>query len=140
MHKIAPDVVIELIEDNHNALGNLIVCNDKGAVASRSLRHHFDTISRVLKVPVVEGSVMDNDLVGSLCIATNKGFMIAIDAEEPDYESFKNNLKVNGDIGSINFGGIFVKSGIVANSNGVFVGKMSTGPELGRVDESLGFV
>ncbi len=140
MKKIAPDVTVELIEAKDNAIGNLIVCNDHGAIVSQDLRHHLAQIARVLKVPVVEGSVMENDLVGTFCVATNKGFLLTMNAEESEYEFFKKHLKVNGDIGSSNFGGIFVKSGVLANSNGFLAGKLSTGPEIGRIDEALGFI
>lgn len=140
MKKIAPEVTVEAVDVKDNVLGNLIVCNDNVAIVSKALKSVFDKIGQVLKVPVIQGEIMGIDLVGSFCVATNKGFLLTINAEEPEYEFFKKNLKVNGDIGSVNFGGIFVKSGIIANSNGFLVGSMSTGPEIGRIDESLGFV
>jgi translation initiation factor 6 len=140
MQKIAPGVVIHVIDSKNNALGNLIACNDKGAVISPSLREHAKEISKALGVPVHESNIIDTDLAGSFCIATNKGFVLTMNADEKEYDFFKKSLHVNGDIGSVNFGGIFVKSGIIANSNGFLVGKLSTGPEIGRIDEALGFI
>ena len=140
MEKIAPGVKVEVIDDSNNVLGNLIVCNDKGAVISGALKKHASQIEKALKVPVIQAKVLETDLVGSFCIATNRGFLLTINAQEEEYKFFRKHLKVDGDIGSVNFGGIFVKSGIIANSNGFLVGNMSTGPEIGRMDESLGFV
>ena len=39
-----------------------------------------------------------------------------------------------------NFGFPFVKSGLIANSNGYLAGSRTTGIELGRIDEALGFL
>jgi translation initiation factor 6 len=49
-------------------------------------------------------------------------------------------LKVEGDIGTANFGSPFVGAFILANSHGYLVSEQTTGPELGRIDETLGFI
>ena len=43
-------------------------------------------------------------------------------------------------LGTINLGNPFVSSGIIANSFGFAVGEASSGFEISRVDESLGFL
>ncbi len=80
------------------------------------------------------------DIIGSMCIATNKGFLLNMHAKKEDFEFVKEHLKVDGDIGTVNFGSPFVKSGIIANSKGVLVGDQTTGPEISRIDEALGFI
>jgi len=47
---------------------------------------------------------------------------------------------VPADIRTINYGGPLVGSGLVANENGYVVGNDTTGPELGRIDDALGYI
>ena len=140
LEKIDSKVSVVRLDTKHNVLGNLIVANDSGAVISPVLEDKKEEISKLLKVPVVVSNIMDFEIVGSVCVTTNKGFLLNIYAEETDYEFVKKALKVDGDIGSVNLGGPFVSSGILANSNGVIVGKNTTGPETARIDEALGFL
>lgn len=133
-------VKVKILETKYTALGNLILCNDKGCIASGLLKDKFDEIESTLEVPVKEGSILDAKIVGSLCVATNKGFLLTMHASEEEFEFIKKVLKVNGDIGTVNFGSIFIKSGVIANSRGVLVGNQTTGPEIARIDEALGFL
>ncbi|MCK4550820.1 MAG: translation initiation factor IF-6 [Candidatus Aenigmarchaeota archaeon] len=140
LEKIDSKISLVRLDTKHNVLGNLILANDSGAVISPVLEDKKEEISSLLKVPVVVSNIMDFEIVGSVCTTTNKGFLLNIYAEESDYEFVKKALKVDGDIGSVNLGGPFVSSGILANSNGVIVGKNTTGPETARIDEALGFI
>lgn len=134
------DVEIKVLETKYTALGNLILCNDKGCIASGLLKDKFEEIESVLDVDVKEGKILNTEIVGSLCVSTNKGFLLTMHASKEEFDFIKKVLKVDGDIGSVNFGSIFVKSGIIANSRGVLVGNQTTGPEIGRIDEALGFL
>jgi len=49
-------------------------------------------------------------------------------------------LKVEGDIGTVSFGSPFVGASLLANSRGFLVSEQTTGPELQRIDEALGFL
>jgi translation initiation factor 6 len=46
---------------------------------------------------------------------------------------------VPADIGTINYGGPLVGSGLIANHEGYVVGERTTGPELGRIEATLGY-
>ncbi len=140
LKKSLKGVTIRMIESKHTALGNLVLSNDRGAVISPLLREHAEEISKCLKVKVSVASLLGMNIVRALCIATNKGFLLDMYAGEHEFNLVKNALKADGDIGSVNFGSEFVKSGILANSKGVLVGKATTGPETTRIDEALGFV
>jgi translation initiation factor 6 len=48
-------------------------------------------------------------------------------------------LDVPADIGTINYGGPLVGSGLIANDTSYIVGERTTGPELGRIDAALGY-
>ncbi len=138
--KKALDINILELKCKETAMGNLIVANDKGAIISGMLKKDANKISDALGVEVSTESIVDMDIPGSYCAATNKGFLLTMIAEEADYDLVKSVLKVDGDIGSVNFGSPFVSSGVLANSKGVLVGAQTTGFELARVDESFGFI
>ena len=140
LKKINKNINILKLETVKTCIGNLIVCNDNAAIISPLLEKHKAAISKCLQVPVVIGKLIDLEIVGSLCVATNKGFIMTIEGKDCDFEFLKNNLKVGGDIGSVNFGGVFIKSGIIANSHGALIGKFTTGPEIARIEEALGFL
>lgn len=131
------DVEIVRIKDKVTAIGNLIACNDKGAVMSPKFSDasQFDALG----VEIVETDIAGHEEVGACCIATNKGFLIHPEAED-DTSFFSSILKVEGRAGSVNFGFPYVKSGLIANSNGYVTGRRTTGFELGRIDDALGFL
>ncbi|MEM4782516.1 MAG: translation initiation factor IF-6, partial [Halalkalicoccus sp.] len=49
-------------------------------------------------------------------------------------------LDAYADIGTINYGRPLVGSGLVANASGYVAGRDTTGPELGRIEDALGYL
>jgi translation initiation factor 6 len=47
---------------------------------------------------------------------------------------------VRADIGTVNYGAPLVGSGLVANGSGYVVGEDTTGPELGRIEDTLDYI
>ncbi len=138
--KIKEPINILKLDTKETCLGNLIICNDNAAIISPGLEKHAQSISKCLNVPVTTGTILDLEIIGSLCIATNHGFLLTINATENEFEFLKKNLKVSGDIGTVNFSGTYPRSGILANSFGALIGKLTTGPEIARIEEALGFL
>ena len=120
--------VIE-ISEKYTAVGNLVSMNDKGIVASSCL----EGLADAEKV-----TVADSDLVGSCICASNSGFLAHRDANQTELKIISGALGVRGDVGTVNFGDPFVKSGLVANKRGVVAGFSTSGPELGRIHEVFG--
>ena len=132
------DVEIALLKEKNTALGNMIVCNDRGAIISPNLSGK-KKIQDALDVEIVKTDIGGHTEVGSCCVCTNRGFLVHPDAED-DLKRIGEILRVRGRIGSVNFGFPFVRSGIIANSNGYIAGSRTTGIEMGRIDEALGFL
>lgn len=128
------------LDIKETALGNLILVNDKGCVISNSLNVDKKAIEDCFGCEVISGTIAGLDLVGSCGVATNKGLLVHRDCSEPELEKIEGVLKVKGDIGTANFGSPFVGAFIVANSNGFLVSERTTGPEMARIDEALGFI
>ena len=130
---------IGMVMDRCTALGNMIVCNDNGAIVSPMISD-TQVIEDTLGVEVVKSRIAGHDEAGACCIATNKGFLLHPAAEEEELEKISGILGVPGMVGSVNFGFPFVKSGLIANSHGYVTGLGTSGVELGRIDEALGFL
>jgi translation initiation factor 6 len=135
-HKL--DVEIGRVDDTYTALGNFIVCNDKAAIISPALKHS-KIFEDILGVEVVTRKIAGFNEIGSACTATNKGFLAHPNAKD-ELDDLAEILKVKGGVGTINFGYPFVSSGLIANSNGYATGLKTSGVELGKIDDALGFM
>jgi len=124
-----------------NAAGNVVLANDSGAYVHPDLTdEQVDVVGEALDVPVERGSLGDVDTVGTAAVATNEGVLCQPDAREAELETVEELLDVYADVGTINYGAPLVGSGLVANDAGYVVGRDTTGPELGRIEDTLGYL
>ncbi len=140
LRKICREFSINLciLKSKYTALGNLIVCNDEGAIISKVFtRKQKELIEDCLGVETVFGKIAGLNIVGSCCFATNKGCLIHRDAKESEIKKVEKVLKVECAIGTVNSGSPFISSGLIANSNGAIIGSRTTGYELSRIMEAL---
>lgn len=129
---------IETIGSKFTAIGNLILCNSRGAVISSLFTEHDKKIIEdCLGVEACHINIAHMKTVGSVGVATNKGCLLHRDAEENEIEGVKEILKVEVGVGSANFGSPFVGSAIIANSKGAIIGESTSGPEVVRIQEAL---
>lgn len=126
---------IEIIASRETALGNLILCNDKGCLISEKLRRFKKRISDALDCEVETGRVAGLDIIGSAALANNIGCLCHMEAEEREMKKIEEILKVKVDVGTVGYGSPFIRSGIIVNSRGVLFSELSTGPEMGRYEE-----
>jgi translation initiation factor 6 len=130
-----------ILKSKFTAVGNLILCNGKGALISEVFsKREKKEIEDCLGVEAVFSRIAEIKTVGSCGVATNKGCLLHRDASEGEIKTVEEVLKVKADIGTANFGSPFVGSCIIANSKGALVGESTTGPEIVRIQEALGFL
>ncbi|MEM5772970.1 MAG: translation initiation factor IF-6 [Candidatus Aenigmatarchaeota archaeon] len=130
-----------ILKSKFTAVGNLVLCNGKGAIVSELLsKKEKKEIEDCLGLEAVFSSIAGIKTVGACGIATNKGCLLHRDASEEEIKTVEDVLKVRADIGTANFGSPFVGSCIIANSKGALVGESTTGPEIARIQEALGFI
>jgi translation initiation factor 6 len=132
------DLNLEIIKSRETALGNLILCNDKGCLISKSLKKFKKKISDALECEVEIGTIANLDIVGSTAIASNIGCLCHREATEEEMKKLEEVLKVKVDVGTIGYGSPFIKAGVIVNSKGVLYSEGTTGAELGRIDEVFG--
>lgn len=128
------------IETRYTALGNLVLMNDNGIILSPLLRNEKSKIENFFKIPCKVTTIAGLNVVGSLAITTNRGCLVCPKIREKEKAIIEGVLNVPVNIGTVSFGSSFVKSGIIANSNGFLASGLSSGPELGRINEALGFL
>jgi translation initiation factor 6 len=129
-----------VLETDYTALGNLLLCNDNGCLASPHLEDVAEEIEAYLEVPVETGRVAGLEIPGSCGVATNGGVLLHRNASEEELQHAEEVLGVSGDIGTVNFGTPFVHSGVLADADNLLVGNDTKGPEVQRIQEALGFL
>ncbi|MEM5794606.1 MAG: translation initiation factor IF-6 [Candidatus Aenigmatarchaeota archaeon] len=134
-------VNLGIVKTKFTALGNLILCNDKGAIISKLFsRKEKEKIEDLLGVECEYLSIGEIKTLGACGIATNKGCVIHRDAKEEEIKTVEDVLKVSVDVGTANFGSPFIGACGFANSNGAVIGELTSGPEFARISEALSLV
>lgn len=130
-----------IIEDNLNAAGNDILVNDNGALIHPDIRDKsMFNIEKVLKVPVYRGTIGSLKTVGMAAVVTNKGLLCHPKVTDEEKGVLEKVFGVNVMIGTVNHGSPVIGSGLVANTKGAIIGNLTTGIEMGRIEEALGFL
>lgn len=137
----AVDLPVHELPGTINAAGNVVLANDHGAYVHPDLpRNAVQAVEDALAVPVERGDLADVRTVGTAAVATNDGVLCHPKSREPELEALEDLLDVRADIGTVNYGGPLVGSGLVASDAGYVVGQDTTGPELGRIEDALGYI
>lgn len=137
----AEGVEVLYIPGRLTSFGNLILANDYGAIVSPEFPDRtLKLLEKALKVEVVKCTIAGRPYVGSLGVATNKGALLHPEARAEEIETVEKVLQVPVDIGTACGGVSFLGICVIANSKGAITGSTTTGPELGRIESSLGFI
>lgn len=135
------DVPITELPGRINAAGNVILANGYGAYVHPDLPD--DAVAAVrdgLDVPVERGELAGVRTVGTAAVATDDGVLCHPKASDAELDYLEELLDVRADVGTINYGAPLVGSGLVANGHGYVAGRETTGPELGRIEDALGYI
>ena len=137
--KVDESINIGVLDSIDNAYGNLILCNDNGAIISSFLKDYRKRIEDILNVETVVYDFADLNLPGSISLANNKGCVVHPLSTDDDVEFIRSILKVNEiDVSTVNRGIPYISSGVVANDTSGIFGFACTGPEMMRLTEVLG--
>ena len=124
-----------------NASGNDIPVNDFGALVRPDVKEKtIKDIKGVLQVPVHQGTIASLKTVGMAAVVTNKGLLCHPKVTEDEKKKLEKLFQVPVMIGTVNHGSPLIGSGLIANSKGAIIGDMTTGIEMGRIEEALGFL
>ncbi|MDR1992891.1 MAG: translation initiation factor IF-6 [Nitrososphaerota archaeon] len=130
---------ITIMENKKNAYGNLVLANDKGAIVDPRFKpKEIKQISDTLGVETVPAEIAALPYVGSLAVATNRGVFTHPLLKDEEKKILENIFKVPVDVGTINCGIPYIGTGVIANSNAIVAGSMTTGPEMFMLEQALG--
>ncbi|MEL9940116.1 MAG: translation initiation factor IF-6 [Ignisphaera sp.] len=133
--KSSIDLSIGVVKSRYTALGNICLVNDRAALIHPEA---YDDLKKivvdVLDVEIVEkGIIAGFSTVGSIAFVNNIAGLVHPEASDKEVEYLSNVFQVPFDIGTVNFGVGFIKSGLIGNTKGIIVGDRTTGPELLRI-------
>jgi len=135
------DVKITVMQTKRTAYGNLVLANDYGAIVdSQASPETLKLISDTLGVEAVHGEIAGLPYVGSLATATNRGVLAHPLIKEEEKELLKSVLRVPVEVGTVNCGLPYVKTGLLGNRYGAVAGSLTTGPELFIIESALDLV
>ncbi len=130
-----------IIKDKLNAAGNDILANDNGALVHPDLKDEsIVDIKKTLEVPVFRGTIGSLKTVGMAAVVTNQGLLCHPKVSEEEKTQLEKVFGVNVMIGTVNHGSPVIGSGLVANTKGAIIGNLTTGIEMGRIEEALGYL
>ncbi len=136
----AIDGNVNQIPGRINAAGNCVLANDAGAVVHPDLSDKaVSIIEETLEVPVERFAIGGVRPVGTAAVTTNQGVLCHPKVADVELDRLESTLDTRADVGTVNYGSPLIGSGLVANETGFIVGEESTGPELGRIEEALGY-
>lgn len=134
-----PNLNIHIYRGKETAMGNLISANDNCAILSTEIaREEKKNIADTLGVEVLATTIAGRKHVGSICLLTNRGGLIHIEASDEEVRTIEEYSKVSIMRATVNNGNLFVKSGILANGKGALIGRRTIGPELMTISSALG--
>ena len=135
------DLPVRELPGRINAAGNVVLANDTGAYVHPDLsRTAVQAVEDALAVPVERGDLAGVRTVGTAAVATDRGVLCHPKSTDEELDFLEELLGVPADIGTINYGGPLVGSGLLANESGYVVGQDTTGPELGRIESALDYI
>jgi len=70
-------------------------------------------------------------------VATNKGVLAHPKTKEEEKKAIEEALKVPVELGTVNGGVPYIKSGLLANSRGVIAGSLTLGSELMAITQMM---
>lgn len=124
-----------------NAAGNNILCNDHGALVNPEYSDAaVSLIHKALGVPVHRGTLAELGTVGMAGVATSRGVLVHPKSTPEEREAARRILGADVMVGTVNHGTGLIGAGLVANARGALIGRGSTGIELSRIEEALGFL
>ena len=128
---------IGVLDSIDNAFGNLILCNDKGAIISSLLKKYKKQIQDILNVETLVYEFASFYLPGSISLANNSGCLVHPLSTDDEIDIIASVLKVETDVSTINRGIPYISSGAVVNDKTGIFGSHSTGPEMMRLSNVL---
>ena len=132
------EVTLYVFDSEKTALGNLIKANDKGIVLSSQFTNkEIGIIESAFSLRSISLDISESLTIGSGIVVNNTKGIVHGEMNDEDLGCVKNTLGIDAIKGTVNFGQVYVSSGLIMNDYGFIVGDLSTGVEIMEIDEFL---
>ncbi|MEM7813479.1 MAG: translation initiation factor IF-6 [Candidatus Aenigmatarchaeota archaeon] len=138
-HALARHKTEVCVVDTEYALGNLVLMNSNGILVPPVLRRHQTKLEKMFGLPCRVATIAGLTPLASLGVANDRGCLVHPQVKDSEVKIIESTLGVPLDVGTVNFGSPYPGSAIIANNCGFAVGRGTSGPEMGRIAEALGF-
>ena len=130
---------LDFWKGRHNAVGNNLLVNDKAALVNpRIAPSGLGQIEATLGVEAFREPLAQVETVGMAGVVTSKGMVVHARATQEEMALLAERFGVTPQRATVNFGLPLVGAGLAANSKGAVCGQLTTGIELGRIEDGLG--
>ncbi len=141
LRRAAPGARVLRLAGKLNAVGNNILVNDRAALLHPDMTPSAARrVSDFLGVEVARGALAGIKTVGSAAVVNSKGLLCHPRTTSSERKSLSELFKVPVTPGTANYGSPMVGACVVGNTTGAAAGSPSTGIEMGRIEEGLGFL
>lgn len=135
------DLKLLVLHDRLNAVGNNVLASDTGALCNPDYSDKaVARLEATLGVSVTRGTLAGLGTVGMAGVATAGGVLVHPKSTPEEREAARRAFGRDVMVGTINHGTGLIGAGLVANSRGAVIGAASTGIELARIEDALGFL
>jgi translation initiation factor 6 len=139
LEKLGIDYTV--IQAKLTALGNNLLCNDKGCLANPDFSaDQKKSIRQALGTSLKPGKIAGLNTVGSLGALNSNGCVVHRDITRAETRFVEDLLGIRCFPSTINLSSPYIRSGLLCNDHGFIVGDASGGPEITNIDEALGFL
>jgi translation initiation factor 6 len=133
--KLIEDIPVFRFMQKYTALANLILVNDFGCVASPLLERK--ALEDAFGVPVEHATIAGFRNMGAVAFATNKVVYLHPEVSEEEMQFISEMLHVPCGKETANMGIPYLRSCMLGNSHGLFVGSWTTGIEMNNLEDVL---
>ena len=125
------------LDTKFTGIGNLILCNDKGAVISPLLKKQKKALEKILGVPCKTGTIAGLQTVGTLGLANNHGVVVHPEATDKEMELIKTTLGVEK-IGPATIAKSgFIGASTIVSDTALILSPEALTPEMAQIAEIL---
>lgn len=129
-----------VIKTKQTALGNNLLCNDNGCLASTEFSAFTKKrIREALNVSLKPGTIAGLPTVGSLGALNSRKGIVHREIENDEKAYAEELLDIDLEPSTVNMGSPYVRSGLLCNDKGFVVGDMSGGPEIANISQEMGY-
>ncbi|MBR9680088.1 MAG: hypothetical protein GOU99_03500 [Candidatus Altiarchaeota archaeon] len=125
-----------VLETRYTALGNLILCNSKGAVISPVIEDHAKLVKKALCVKTAVSTIAGMETVGTLGLCNDTGCLVHPAATDAEIDVIEKILKTHVEPGKMASSG-FIGSFALATNQGLAIPRGTIAPEMTHAMEVL---